>query len=63
MARIKKGADTAAIEIFKSNLKDLLLAVRAGPRDMIGLDPGIRTGVKEAGPTTRASCLLVGVAM
>lgn len=48
LARIKEQADAAAIDIFNSNLKDLLLAAPAGPRTTIGLDPGIRTGVKVA---------------
>ena len=48
LARIKEQADTDAIDIFKSNLKDLLLAAPAGPRTTMGLDPGIRTGVKVA---------------
>ena len=48
LARLKDGADEAAIDVFKSNLKDLLLAAPAGPRVTIGLDPGIRTGVKVA---------------
>ena len=48
LARIKEQADAAAIDIFKSNLKDLLLAAPAGPRTTMGLDPGIRTGVKVA---------------
>ncbi|MGI9424462.1 MAG: Tex family protein [Hyphomicrobiaceae bacterium] len=48
LGRIKEQADAAAINIFKSNLKDLLLAAPAGPRTTMGLDPGIRTGVKVA---------------
>ncbi|MGI9410880.1 MAG: Tex family protein [Hyphomicrobiaceae bacterium] len=48
LARVKEQADSAAIDIFKSNLKDLLLAAPAGPRTTMGLDPGIRTGVKVA---------------
>ena len=48
LAKLKDGADEAAIDVFKSNLKDLLLAAPAGPRVTIGLDPGIRTGVKVA---------------
>ena len=48
LVRLKEDADTAAIGVFKSNLKDLLLAAPAGPRVTIGLDPGIRTGVKVA---------------
>ncbi|NOT69742.1 MAG: RNA-binding transcriptional accessory protein [Hyphomicrobium sp.] len=46
--RLKMEADKAAIDVFKSNLKDLLLAAPAGPRVTMGLDPGIRTGVKVA---------------
>ncbi|MEO1205307.1 MAG: Tex family protein [Pseudomonadota bacterium] len=48
LGRLKEQADVAAIDIFKSNLKDLLLAAPAGPRTTMGLDPGIRTGVKVA---------------
>ena len=48
LARLKDNADGAAIDIFKSNLRDLLLAAPAGPRVTMGLDPGIRTGVKVA---------------
>ncbi|CFX53384.1 transcriptional accessory protein [Candidatus Filomicrobium marinum] len=48
MVRLKEDADTAAIGVFKSNLKDLLLAAPAGARVTMGLDPGIRTGVKVA---------------
>ena len=48
LARLKERADTSAIEIFKSNLKDLLLAAPGGARVTMGLDPGIRTGVKVA---------------
>ncbi|MEQ1715833.1 MAG: Tex family protein [Hyphomicrobium sp.] len=48
MVRLKERADTGAIDVFKSNLKDLLLAAPAGPRVTMGLDPGIRTGVKVA---------------
>lgn len=48
MVRLKEDADNAAIGVFKSNLKDLLLAAPAGARVTMGLDPGIRTGVKVA---------------
>ena len=48
LARLKDSADKGAIDIFKSNMKDLLLAAPAGPRVTMGLDPGIRTGVKAA---------------
>jgi protein Tex len=46
--RMKEQSDTAAIGVFKTNLKDLLLAAPAGARTTMGLDPGIRTGVKVA---------------
>lgn len=48
LARMKERADAEAIGVFSSNLKDLLLAAPAGPRTTMGLDPGIRTGVKVA---------------
>lgn len=48
VTRLKERADGDAIGVFKSNLKDLLLAAPAGPRATMGLDPGIRTGVKVA---------------
>ncbi len=48
LVRLKDSADKGAIDIFKSNMKDLLLAAPAGPRVTMGLDPGIRTGVKAA---------------
>ncbi|WP_374352607.1 Tex family protein [Chitinimonas sp.] len=46
--RIRDAAEQEAIKVFGSNLKDLLLAAPAGPRTTIGLDPGLRTGVKVA---------------
>jgi len=48
MVRLKEKADAEAISVFSKNLKDLLLAAPAGPRVTMGLDPGIRTGVKVA---------------
>jgi len=48
MSEIRERAEAEAIEVFARNLKDLLLAAPAGPRPTIGLDPGIRTGVKVA---------------
>ncbi len=41
-------AEADAIQVFASNLKDLLLAAPAGQKSTIGLDPGLRTGVKVA---------------
>jgi protein Tex len=48
LTRLKERADAEAIAVFSRNLKDLLLAAPAGPRTTMGLDPGIRTGVKVA---------------
>jgi uncharacterized protein len=48
LARLKERADAEAISVFSKNLKDLLLAAPAGPRTTMGLDPGLRTGVKVA---------------
>ncbi len=47
-ARAKEKAAADAISVFANNLRDLLLAAPAGPRVVMGLDPGIRTGVKVA---------------
>ncbi len=48
LARLKERADAEATAVFSQNLKDLLLAAPAGPRVTMGLDPGLRTGVKVA---------------
>lgn len=48
MTRLKERADGEAITVFSQNLKDLLLAAPAGRRVTMGLDPGLRTGVKVA---------------
>ncbi len=48
MGALRSRAETEAIRVFARNLKDLLLAAPAGPRVTMGLDPGIRTGVKVA---------------
>lgn len=47
-ARLREEAEKVAIKVFGDNLRDLLLAAPAGPRVVMGLDPGIRTGVKVA---------------
>ncbi|HEY8358036.1 MAG TPA: Tex family protein [Ramlibacter sp.] len=47
-ARLREEAEKVAIRVFAENLRDLLLAAPAGPRVCMGLDPGIRTGVKVA---------------
>lgn len=46
LTRLREIADEEAIKVFSRNLRDLLLAAPAGPQITIGLDPGIRTGVK-----------------
>jgi uncharacterized protein len=47
-ARLREQAEAVAIQVFGDNLRDLLLAAPAGPKAVMGLDPGIRTGVKVA---------------
>jgi uncharacterized protein len=46
--RLRESAEAEAIRVFGRNLHDLLLAAPAGQRTTMGLDPGIRTGVKVA---------------
>ncbi len=46
--RLREAAELEAIRVFASNLRDLLLAAPAGHKATMGLDPGIRTGVKVA---------------
>jgi uncharacterized protein len=47
-ARLRQAAEDEAVRVFAGNLKDLLLAAPAGTRATMGLDPGLRTGVKVA---------------
>ncbi len=47
-SRLREEAEAVAIKVFADNLRDLLLAAPAGKRVVMGLDPGIRTGVKVA---------------
>ncbi|MFD5073579.1 Tex family protein [Streptomyces sp. NPDC058371] len=46
--RLRTTAEDAAVNVFATNLRDLLLAAPAGTRATLGLDPGFRTGVKVA---------------
>ncbi|MCW9005003.1 MAG: RNA-binding transcriptional accessory protein [Gammaproteobacteria bacterium] len=46
--KLKESAEEEAIKVFASNLNDLLLAAPAGSKATMGLDPGLRTGVKAA---------------
>ena len=48
LGQLREQAEEVAIKVFADNLKDLLLAAPAGPKATIGLDPGLRTGVKVA---------------
>ena len=47
-ARLREDAEKVAIKVFADNVRDLLLAAPAGSKVVMGLDPGIRTGVKVA---------------
>lgn len=46
MMSMREAAEITAIEVFATNLKDLLLTAPAGRQVTMGLDPGLRTGVK-----------------
>ena len=48
LGRLREQAESVAIDVFGANLRDLLLAAPAGAKVVMGLDPGIRTGVKVA---------------
>ena len=47
-AKLREGAEDVAIKVFGDNVRDLMLAAPAGNKVVMGLDPGIRTGVKVA---------------
>jgi protein Tex len=59
--QIRERAEAEAIRVFGDNLKDLLLAAPAGPRVVMGLDPGMRTGVKLAIVDATGKVLYTGV--
>lgn len=46
LGQLRDTAETEAIQVFAANLKDLLMAAPAGAKNTMGLDPGLRTGVK-----------------
>jgi uncharacterized protein len=48
LMQLREAAEAAAIKIFGHNLHELLLAAPAGPKAVLGIDPGIRTGCKVA---------------
>lgn len=61
ISRARESAETEAIDVFGTNLKDLLLAAPAGHKRVLGLDPGIRTGTKMAAIDATGKLLKVGV--
>lgn len=46
LGRVREAAEKAAIQVFATNLKDLLMTAPAGQRVTLGIDPGLRTGIK-----------------
>jgi len=48
LGQLREQSDEEAIRVFAANLKAILLAAPAGPKTILGLDPGLRTGVKVA---------------
>ncbi len=48
LTTLRERAETDAIAVFAANLRDLLLAAPAGPKTILGLDPGLRSGCKAA---------------
>ncbi|MGL4767037.1 MAG: Tex family protein [Formosimonas sp.] len=48
IGNLRESAEAEAINVFGKNLRDLLLAAPAGPKRILGIDPGIRTGCKVA---------------
>jgi uncharacterized protein len=60
MHRLRDAAEEEAIRIFGQNAKDLLLAAPAGRLPIIGLDPGIRTGVKIAVINSTGNVIITG---
>lgn len=61
MTRLREKAEEEAIRVFAQNLKALLLAAPAGPKAVMGLDPGFRTGVKVAVVDRTGQVLQTGV--
>nr|MBS0020152.1 RNA-binding transcriptional accessory protein [Gammaproteobacteria bacterium] len=59
--RLREAAEQHAVQVFAGNLKDLLLAAPAGARAAMGLDPGLRTGVKVAVVDTTGKLLETAV--
>ncbi|HKJ96102.1 MAG TPA: Tex-like N-terminal domain-containing protein, partial [Gammaproteobacteria bacterium] len=60
LGRLRDAADAEAIQVFARNLGDLLLAAPAGPRAVMGIDPGLRTGCKVAVVDSTGKLLATG---
>lgn len=58
--KLREGAEEEAIRVFAANLKDLLMAAPAGHKVVLGLDPGLRTGVKVAAVDNTGKVLTTG---
>ncbi|MDB4954042.1 MAG: Tex-like protein-like protein [Myxococcales bacterium] len=56
-SELKQRSDTAAVEIFAGNLRNLMLAAPIGPQAVVGVDPGLRTGCKCAAIDTTGKFL------
>ena len=61
MSQLREKAEEEAIRVFARNLRDLLLAAPAGHRVTMGLDPGLRTGVKVVVVNETGKVLTTGV--
>ncbi|MFD1383299.1 Tex family protein [Rhodanobacter aciditrophus] len=61
LAELKEKAEESAIQVFQSNLKDLLMAAPAGAKRTLALDPGFRNGVKWAAVDENGRYLESGV--
>jgi protein Tex len=59
--QLREKAEAEAIAVFANNLRDLLLAAPAGPKAILGLDPGLRTGCKVAVVDRTGKVLATGV--
>ncbi|HEX5514810.1 MAG TPA: Tex family protein [Gammaproteobacteria bacterium] len=58
--QLREAAEVEAIKVFAHNLHDLLLAAPAGPKTVMGVDPGIRTGCKVAVVDATGKLLITG---
>ncbi len=61
LSQLREKAEADAIGVFAANLRDLLLAAPAGPKAILGLDPGLRSGCKVAVVDRTGKVLATGV--